>query len=142
VTRIDFYILDPQARGDRFVLACRIAEKARQNGNRVVIHSTDADACRHVDRLLWTLWDDSFVPHGVIGRDDPQLNPILIGDGDADSREHEVLINLADEVPRFFSRFERLIECVDNDAAVKQAGRERYRYYREHGYPMADHRIT
>ncbi|MCB1774213.1 MAG: DNA polymerase III subunit chi [Gammaproteobacteria bacterium] len=136
MTRVDFYVLQPDATGDRFVLACRIAEKARRAGSRVLIHSTVDEECRHLDRLLWTLWDDSFIPHGMLGRDDRALNPILIGDGSADTEEHEVMINLSPEVPRFFSRYDRLIECVDHDEGVKQAGRERFRYYREHGYPM------
>jgi len=142
MTRVDFYVLKVDTPGDRFKLACRIAEKARRAGSRVLIHSTEDDECRHLDRLLWTLWDDSFIPHGVLGRDDPALNPILIGDGSTDTEEHQVMINLSLEVPRFFSRFDRLIECVDHDQSVKQAGRERFRYYREHGYPMQTHDIS
>ena len=70
----------------------------------------------------------------MLGRDDPAYNPIMIGDGDKDNDEHDVLINLADDVPVFFGRFRRLIECVDHDESVKTASRERFRYYREHGY--------
>jgi DNA polymerase-3 subunit chi len=136
VTRIDFYILQPDAAGDRYQLACRIAEKARQAGQRVLLHAPVEQEAHHLDQLMWTLRDASFIPHGLLGRDDPELNPILIGDGSADSNEHQVLINLSGEVPVFFGRFERLIECIDHDDAVKAAGRERFRYYREHGYPM------
>jgi DNA polymerase III subunit chi len=142
MTRVDFYILEPTASGDRFVLACRIAEKARRNGHRVLIHSADEGEHRHVDRLLWTLWEDSFIPHGLIGRDDKSLNPILIGDGRDDVDEHDVLVNLDTEIPLFFSRFERLVECVDHDEQVKASGRERFRYYREHGYPIESHRLS
>jgi DNA polymerase-3 subunit chi len=53
-----------------------------------------------------------------------------------------VLINLASEVPEFFSRFERLIECVDHEESVKAAGRQRFRFYREHGYPLNTHNIA
>jgi DNA polymerase-3 subunit chi len=142
MTQVDFYVLEPDAGGDRFQLACRIAEKARRAGHRVLIHAPLESETRHVDGLLWTLWEHSFIPHGVLGRDAPELNPILIGDGGAAAAEHEVLINLAAEVPLFFSRFERLIECVDHDAAVKAASRERFRYYREHGYPLNTHTVS
>lgn len=141
MTQVDFYILGADAHGDRHQLACRVAEKARQAGHRVLIHSTDDNECRHLDGLLWTLWDNSFVPHGLLGQADPALNPILIGDGAGDTAEHEVLINLAGEVPVFFSRFERLVECVDHDETVKAASRERFRYYREHGYPLNTHNV-
>ena len=141
MTQVDFYILDKQASGDRYQLACRIAEKARRAGHRVLIHTSIAAESKHVDTLFWTMWEQSFIPHGLLGKDEPQINPILIGDGSSDAEEHEVLINLAAEVPMFFSRFERLIECVDHDDAVKAAGRERFRYYREHGYPLQTHNI-
>ena len=91
---------------------------------------------------MWTLWDQAFVPHGVLGRDDPALNPILIGNGDGTSEENDVLVNLAPTVPEFFSRFARLVECVDHDHAVRAAGRERFRFYREHGYPLQTHEIA
>ncbi len=142
MTQVDFYILEKQASGDRYQLACRIAEKARRAGRRVLIHTPIAAESKHVDTLFWTMWEQSFIPHGLLGRDEPQINPILIGDGSSDAEEHEVLINLAAEVPMFFSRFERLIECVDHDDAVKAAGRERFRYYREHGYPLQTHNIA
>ena len=142
MTQVDFYILDKQASGDRYQLACRVAEKARRAGRQVLIHTPIVAESKHVDNLFWTLWEQGFIPHGLLGKDEPSLNPILIGDGNADTDQHEVLINLAAEVPVFFSRFERLIECVDHDEAVKAAGRERFRYYREHGYPLKTHSIA
>ncbi len=141
MTQIDFYILQQTAGGDRFQLACRVAEKARRAGHRVLIHTPVDSESRHLDGLLWTLWEQSFIPHGVLGRDDPAMNPILIGDGNADVEEHDILVNLGTVVPTFFSRFERLIECVDDDETVKTASRERFRFYREHGYPLNTHTI-
>lgn len=136
MTRIDFYVLQPGASGDRYQLACRVAEKARQAGHRVLVHTPSSAESAHMDRLLWTLWEQSFVPHGLIGRDDRALNPIMIGDGSQAADEHDVIVNLAPDVPTFFSRFERLIECVDHDEMVKSASRSRFRFYREHGYPL------
>lgn len=142
MTQVDFYILDAGARGDRFQLACRIAEKARRGGHRVLIHAPDETESRHLDGLLWSLWEHSFVPHGLLGRDARDINPILIGDGARDTEEHEVLINLGTAVPKFFGRFERLIECVDHDDKVRQSSRDRFRYYREHGYPLNTHNVA
>lgn len=141
MTRIDFYVLEPKAQGDRYQLCCRIAEKAQCAGQRVLIHTPVEAEARHVDGLLWTYREQGFIPHGVLGRDDPALNPIMIGDGRDDGDHHQVLINLDAAVPVFFSRFERLIECVDHDESVKAAGRSRFKYYREHGYPLETHRI-
>ena len=141
MTQVDFYVLNPNASGNRYLLACRIAVKAWAKGRRVLIHTRSTEDAKHMDRLLWTFRDQSFVPHGLIENTNPELNPVLISStGDAGA-EHDVLVNLADEVPNFFSRFERVAECVDSDESVRLGGRERFRFYRDRGYPLKTHEI-
>ncbi|MDH5350820.1 MAG: DNA polymerase III subunit chi, partial [Betaproteobacteria bacterium] len=41
-----------------------------------------------------------------------------------------------------FERFERLLEVIGRDDADRQQARGRYRYYRERGYPIADHDLA
>lgn len=143
MTQVDFYILAPQADDDRFGLACRLAEKAWQQGRRILLHTDSNDDARHLNGLLWSYREQSFIPHGQLGEADPELNPVLIGQPEQDpGEEHDVLINLATEVPTFFSRFDRVLECVDNNEAAKQASRDRYRFYKEHGYPLKTHDIA
>ncbi len=142
MTRIDFYVAAPQTAGNRFVLACRVADKARRGGHRVFIHTSSDSEARHMDRLLWTFNEQSFVPHALLGQGDPAINPVLVGDAAQAVDEHDVLINLDAEVPTCFSRFERLAECVDNDPSSRDAGRARYRYYRDRGYPLEMHEVT
>jgi DNA polymerase-3 subunit chi len=142
MTQVDFYVLTPDAKGDRFSLACRIAEKAWSAGHRVLIHvGSDAEAAS-LDRLLWTFKQSAFLPHGRLGACDPARNPILIGQGGAVGDEHQVLINLAAEIPANFSRFERIVECVDQDPATKQRCREHFAFYRDQGYPRETHEIA
>ena len=52
-----------------------------------------------------------------------------------------MLINLGLAPPPFFSRFERLAEIVGVDPADAEAGRERYRFYRERGYELRTHSL-
>jgi DNA polymerase-3 subunit chi len=83
LTRIDFYSLEDGSRGDRFLLTCRLAERIYHSGQdpvRIHIRVTDPSQAEHLDRLLWTYDDQSFLPHGRIGQTDPELTPILIGD--------------------------------------------------------------
>ncbi len=141
MTRIDFYILAERVGSDRFVLACRLAEKAWNQGNRIYLHTSAEDAARRLDKLLWTFSQGSFLPHGLVGECNPGLNPILIGQCGDPGEEHGVLINLCSEVPGFFSRFERVLEPIDRDETARKAGRERYRFYRDRGYPLESHEI-
>lgn len=142
MTRVDFYILQPGAVGNRYTLACRLAEKAVQQQHRVLISVTSDEELRHMDRLLWTWREQSFIPHGILGKADSALNPVLINTGADPVNEHDVLINLCSGIPDYFSRFERVAECVDGDETLKAASRERYRFYRDHGYPLNSHQIS
>jgi len=142
LTRIDFYSLEEGSRGDRFVLACRLVERIHLGDRlRIYIHIPDSRQALHLDRLLWTFKEQSFLPHGRLGRTDRALTPILIGEDAGPLEEDQVLINLGPNVPDFFGRFERLCEPIDQDPAVRNAGRERFRYYRERGYELHHHRI-
>ena len=52
-----------------------------------------------------------------------------------------VLINLAQTVPTFFSRFERTLEIVDDCDAARAQSRDRYRFYQKRGYPLQHHTL-
>jgi DNA polymerase-3 subunit chi len=164
MTRVDFYVLKDGSRGDRFGLTCRLVERIYNSASassprprgpaierrsglreapRVLIHCPEPQQARHLDRLLWSFREESFLPHGLVGETNAELTPILIsGDGQPD-HEDQVLINLGagKEAPPFFSRFERLCEPLDHDAAVRAAGRKRYLYYRDCGYPLHHHPV-
>lgn len=141
MTRIDFYSLEDGSPGDRFLLTCRLAERIHNSGQGPIhIRITDPAQAEHLDRLLWTYDDQSFLPHGRIGQTDPELTPILIGDKTLAGHD-QVLINLDPSVPPWFARFERLCEPLDLDPAIRDAGRERFRYYRDRGFTLHHHKI-
>jgi DNA polymerase-3 subunit chi len=141
VTRIDFYVLAEGASGDRAGLVCRIAERAYSDGRRALIHCPDLQLARQLDRLLWTFRDGSFLPHGLVGETDPSYTPVLISSNGEPAAEDQVLINLSPEVPEFFARFERLCEPLDHDPSVRQAGRTRWKYYKDCGYELKHHEV-
>ena len=144
MTRVDFYILEQATTEALLTLACRIAEKAVLSELEVLINTqSDADS-RRLDELLWTFSQGSFLPHRLLaGADEPdQGEPIWIGAGDEprDGR-WDLLINLATDVPVFFSRFSRVAELVGAETHSRAAGRERFRYYRDRGYELRTHHV-
>lgn len=141
MTQVDFYVLETADRGDRFQLCCRLAEKAWSHGHRILVHCASAEDAERMDRLLWVFRDQSFVPHGRVGQVDPDLTPVLIAQPGQSADEHDVLINLAAEVPVFFSRFDRVVEPVDADQAARAASRERFKFYRDRGYQPTAHKL-
>ena len=58
-----------------------------------------------------------------------------------DNPHNEVLINLSAEVPLIFSHFERVAEIIPEGEENRNSGRERFRFYRDRGYPLQSHNI-
>ena len=141
MTQVDFYVLGDNFSGDRYSLACRLVSKVWQQGRRIYLNTNSEAESKHMDRLLWTFREDSFIPHSLHNKADHDLNPVLIGHSDDIGDEHDVLLNLATEVPTFFSSFERVTEIIDNDSEVRRTGRVRFRFYRDRGYPITTHEI-
>lgn len=140
MTRIDFYVVDATDEPVRRRFACLLAEKAWRKGHRVYLHVNDDDEARQLDELLWSFRDASFLPHSLLGAEQPPA-PVEIG-ADAEPGGHDdVLVNLADTVPGCFTRFERVSEIVLKNPESTERLRERWRYYRQHGYELHHHEI-
>ncbi|HEC05797.1 MAG TPA: DNA polymerase III subunit chi [Thiolapillus brandeum] len=139
MTQVDFYILQAGGRGNRYTLAARLTEKAWSSGHRVLIATESEEDLRHMDRLLWVHRDQSFIPHGILGKADPALNPVLLTNPAEAGDEHDVLINLCASIPEYFSRFERVAECVDQEKI--DVCRDHYRFYKNYGYQLNTHDI-
>ena len=144
MTQVDFYILGEDSAGTLLNAACRIAEKAMKQQQRIYVNAQSEVQARNLDDLLWTFSQGSFVPHRLVEAGDAQdaTEPVLVGFGDDPKDENwQLIINLADAVPKFFSRYERMIEIVDANLERRTQGRERYRFYKERGYQPNTHNI-
>ena len=139
MTQVDFYILEESAPRSRALFACRLAEKAFTLGHRVFVHTPGEGAARELDELMWTFRDCSFLPHVLAGSGEEA--PVHIGKGQEPTDGFHLLINLGAEVPAFAGRFERVAEVVDGDAEQKARGRERFRFYKDRGYPLETHKL-
>jgi DNA polymerase-3 subunit chi len=135
MTRIDFHSNVP----DKLAYACRLVRKARAQNLRVVMMAADAAQLQRLDEMLWTFSDLDFLPHVAIDSPLAAQTPILLmdmGSEDADLPHHQVLVNLAQQSPGNFARFERMFEIVSAEEEDRLAGRDRYRHYHQRGYPL------
>lgn len=139
MTRVDFYILQQADDSARWQFVCRLAEKAWRLGNRILIHAASRDVAQQLETQLWTFRADSFLPHDVLPAS--QLSPVHIGSGEDSGQHHDLLINLGDTIPSFFSRFERVAEIVTQQPQQLTQSRERFRFYRERGYALETHQV-
>lgn len=143
--RVDFYIVNEHTENSRWLLACRLAEKAYNLQHRVYIHTLNEIQAQQLDDLLWTFRQNSFVPHALSSAVDSSSliadTPVLIGHQTNPSIDADVLINLGADIPAFFEKFTRVVELVDQDENILNQSRQRFRWYREQGYEPASHRL-
>jgi len=137
MTKVDFYILAEQSTADRLRFACRLTEKALKQEHRIYIHCSDSEQVKNLDQLLWSFKPASFIPHSTSGSSEP--SQVCLGHQQCPTDQHDVLINLSNSVPDFFSRFGRVSEIVVQDELVTASTRENYRFYRDRGYPLKSH---
>jgi DNA polymerase-3 subunit chi len=135
MTRIDFY---SNASG-KHEIARKLASKALHAGSQVFIYTRDKDLARELDAYFWTSQQLSFLPHVPCGHPLADKTPILIGDDPGKMLRPDVLINLDEEIPEWFARFNRLLEIVTTDQQDKEMARRRFRYFKERGYSLNVH---
>jgi DNA polymerase-3 subunit chi len=160
--RVDFYVLTGSTVRQRWVVGCRLAEKAYLRDLSVVVLSDTVEATA-VDELLWTFNERSFVPHDLLrghalpgtaasaavapGLKSPtpvaptpeapvRVTPDLDWVPGAD-----LLVNLTDRMPEGLERFARIAEIIDADDTRRRLGRERFRAYRELRLPVETHNL-
>jgi DNA polymerase-3 subunit chi len=135
MTQVDFYTHVE----DRLRTACALAGKAYAQGMRVLVFCPDHAVAQKFSHLLWSVPSTGFVPHCMATDALAGITPVIIDHDGADLPHDEVLINLHDEWPPFFSRFRRLLEIVPLDGAEREAARARFLFYRDRGYEIRSH---
>ena len=139
---IDFYLLAQPDKKDKFLYACRIIEKAYLRNHVIFIYCENQADAETLDEMLWTFKEDSFIPHNLQGEGPEPPPPVQIGFGDEPRNFQDILINLSNEVPGFYSRFKRIIEVVSEDHDDKELSRTRYRHYRTSQCNIKTHHIN
>ena len=142
MTDVLFYVLAASTAHEQSLFLCRLTEKILSQGKTAYIHTRGPEQAKALDDLLWTWRPHAFVPHALIDSPDtPDSCPVWIGWQDTTHdrgpvSQPDVMINLSDRLPAFFSRFERLVEIVIQDDQVLDETRQHYRYLKDRGYPV------
>ena len=142
MTEVMFHLNVP----DRLGYACRLLRKAYGSGAKVVVRAPPA-TLEQLDGLLWTFEATEFVPHLRLADGEtvaPRLRhtPIWLVEHVAQAPHHDVLLNLGDELVPGFESFAKVIEIVPEDAAPKQAARQRWKHYADRGYALKHHEAS
>jgi len=133
MTKVDFYT----GSTDKLRTACLLSHKAMQNSVRVALSTPDTATIDALDKLLWHYPATAFIPHCRSDAEAAEQCPVVLNSGNDKFPHYELLISLHDECVPFFSRFERVIEIVGQDAEDRRQGRERYKFYKDRGYELS-----
>ena len=138
MTRIDFYLLPDVDYVAKLRFACRLAHRAACTGKSVNVQTANATESEELDGLMWSYPPDNFLPHAVTTERTENADlAVLISPHEPTPADDHVRINLCVEIPAFFGRFERVAEIILEPE--RSIGRDRYRNYRDKGYPLFHH---
>jgi DNA polymerase-3 subunit chi len=154
MTHINFYVSKDEGLENRLTIAYRLINMALKNKLSIHIHTDSESTSKHLDDLLWKKDKTSFIPHLILPHSDKKLDPLSAIDKDSEFM-HEItisddyepmhncdyLINMSNQRPEFFSRFEKVAEIIDSSPEILSAGRKRYAFYRDRGYTLDYHQL-
>ena len=141
--RVDFYVLSGIEERPRLKVGCRLAERAYLAGERVFVWLDGPHSLERFDDLLWTFADRSFVPHEIFqSAAQWQDTPVLVGCDAQPQQSYGVLINLGNTIPAAAAHAASIAEVIDAHEERRQAGRTRFRQYRDRGIAPATHNLA
>jgi DNA polymerase-3 subunit chi len=132
VTRIEFLHDAP----DRIAAAAEWLRHAWQKRLPVLVYVPERQTAEQLDRLLWTQPATGFLPHCGAESSLAAETPIVLAESLERLPHDRCLLNLGNELPPGFARFEDLVEIVSTADADRLPARERFKFYRERGYAI------
>jgi DNA polymerase III subunit chi len=141
--RVDFYVLSGLEERPRLKVGCRIAERAYLAGERVFVWLDEPRTLERFDELLWTFADRAFVPHEIFETEAQwQDTAVLVSCDPQPQQSYGVLINLGNAIPASAAHAASVAEVIDAHEERRQAGRARFRQYRDRGITPATHNMA
>jgi DNA polymerase III subunit chi len=105
----------------------RLLERALADGHRVVVLAGSAERVAHLDGLLWTYNEASFLPHGTARDGNAARHPICLTDRDENPNAATMLVLLDGARSDRIGEFARCCDMFDgNDPAAVEAARQRW----------------
>lgn len=110
-----------------------IVEEAYIRGENVVVFTGTEDRAAEIDRFLWILRQDSFIPHQIIRGDGDGISvPVAIVTREWNPYTSGILVADGHCSTKFALGFRLIHEFVDRSTAeIQEACRHRFRAYRD-----------
>lgn len=129
MNEVFFYHLERSAPGE---VLPSLLEKTLKRGWRALVKLADREALDALDEALWTYREESFLPHGTSGADEPVL--LTLGDDPENGAQALFLTPGTDMAPEGMKRFERSVLLFTPDGAPE--ARERWKALKDAGFAV------
>jgi DNA polymerase-3 subunit chi len=116
----------------------KLLERSLAAGYRIVVMAGSRERVEHLDALLWTYDDSSFLPHGSQRDGQAEHQPIWLTEADENPNRADMLVLTDGASSTHLAEFRRCLDLFDgNDEAAVAAARERWRLAK-----AASHELT
>lgn len=134
MARVDFYHLQkwPLERA-----LPELLERVQANGLRAVVVAASAERVRHIDALLWSYREDSWLPHGCEGAGHAAAQPVWITDRAENPNDASVLVITDGAEVLSVDGFDRCLDIFDGSLPDHvEAARRRWVLARDAGHEL------
>lgn len=115
----------------------RLLERALADGHRIVVLAGSAERVAHLDGLLWTYNEASFLPHGSARDANMARQPIFLTEHDENPNRATMLVLIDGAKSAHLADFARCCDMFDgNDPAAVEAARKRWTEVKSAGHQL------
>jgi DNA polymerase-3 subunit chi len=121
----------------------RLLERACASGHRVVVRAASPERVEHLNAVLWTFGEATFLPHGSARDGNAAMQPIWLTHLAENPNGASMIVLLDGLEPKDLGHFARCADVFDgNDVDAVEAARNRWRRARETGHNLTYWRQT
>jgi DNA polymerase-3 subunit chi len=115
----------------------RLLERALKEGYRIIVMAGSAERVEHLNQLLWTFDEASFLPHGSARDGHADRQPIFLTAVEGNPNEAGMLVLVDGAHLASLGGFKRVCDMFDgNDAVAVEAARQRWREAKAAGHDL------
>jgi DNA polymerase-3 subunit chi len=115
-----------------------LLEPVLAEGARVLVRAGSVERVEALNTGLWTYGRDSFLPHGSAKDGQAARQPIWLTVADENPNGASVLVLIDDTECQALDDYDRCLYLFDGqDPVGRDAGRARYRQFRDAGYALS-----
>lgn len=108
-----------------------------KEGYRIVVMAGSEERAAHLNQLLWTYDDSSFLPHGGARDGNAERQPIYFAAAEESPNHADMLVLVDGARASSLDRYERVCDMFDgNDESAVEAARQRWRQAKAAGHAL------